>query len=154
MSDKLYIKTITGDIMAQLKPQESGYQSRIRTSIIRLFSWNGAWVGTCALMAFGPRFLWNKDLVFTPLAIGLNVCVGAGLLLANKRYIEELDELQRKIYLNALAITVGVALFIGVPFSVMDKYDVIPFHAQIWHLLVVMGLTFCASCLHGALRYR
>jgi hypothetical protein len=111
-------------------------------------------VGSSALMAFGPNSLWNKALVLTPLAIGLNVCVGVGWILATKEYVAELDELQRKIYLNALAITVGVALIAGVPFSVMDKYALIPFHAHIWHLLMLMSVTFSASFLHGTWRYR
>src|SRR3954454_1708835 len=100
------------NIVTYSKPQESGYQSRIRMNVVQLAVWNGAWLGTSALMAFGPKFLWNQILVFTPLAIGLNLCVGVGLMLANKKYVAELDELQRKIYLNALAITVGVAVIV------------------------------------------
>ena len=95
--------------MNQLKPPENGYQSRIRTSTIRLVCWNGAWVAATALMAFGPKFLWNKALVFTLLAVGLDVAVGVGMILATKKYVAELDELQQKVYLNALGITVGVA---------------------------------------------
>src|SRR5215469_10361209 len=129
-----------GDIMNQLKSRQSGYESRIRTSVIQLFRWCGAWAGTCALMAFGPKFLWNKALVFTVLAIGLNVCVGIGTIVANKKYFEELDELQRKVHLNSLAITVGVAMIVGVPYSVMDSYHVIPFHANVSHLVVLMAL--------------
>jgi hypothetical protein len=140
--------------MTHSKPQESGYQSRIRMGNIRLIIWNGAWAGSCALMKFGPKSLWDKASVLTLLAVGLNLCMGVGLILANKKYIAELDELQRKIYLNALAITVGVALIVGVPFSVMDTYEVIPFHAQIWQLLMLMSLTFIVSFLYGTWRYR
>ena len=51
-------------------------------------SWNGAWVAATALMAFGPKFLWNKALVFTLLAVGLDVAVGVGMILANKKYLD------------------------------------------------------------------
>lgn len=140
--------------MNQARPLESSYQSRIWMRTIRLAYWGGAWVGTCALMQFGPRFLWKKDSLFTLLAAGLNVCVGMGMILTNKNYIAELDELQRKIYLNALAITVGVGLITGVPLQVMDRYDVIPFRAEISHLIMIMGFTFMASVLYGSWRYR
>ena len=130
------------------------YHSRTLKNIIQLVSWAGAWVGTCALMAFGPRLLWNKDLAFTLAAVGLNFCVGVGLMVAHKKYLASLDELQRKIYLNALAITVGIALIVSIPYSVMDQYHVIPFHAEIWHLAMLMSLTFVVSCLHGTWRYR
>ena len=71
MSTSLYIKTMKDDIMNQSIPRESGYQSRTRTNVIRLFYWNGAWGAATALMAFGPKFLWNRALVFTLLAVGL-----------------------------------------------------------------------------------
>jgi hypothetical protein len=140
--------------MNQSKPLEGGYQSRIRTNVIRLFYWNGAWGAATALMALGPRFLWNEALAFTLLAIGLDVAVGVGMILANKRYIAELDELQRKVQLNSMGITLGVALIAGVPLSVMDAYHVIPFHADIAYLLILMSLTFAVSNLYGTWRYR
>jgi hypothetical protein len=140
--------------MGQLKPPEIGYKSRIRTSNWRLFRWTGAWLVTTALMTFGPVFLWNKAMVFTLLAVGLNVGVGVGVILANKNYLAELDELQRKVQLNAMGITLGVAMIVGIPFSVMDMYDVIPFRADIAHLLMFLGLTFLVSFVYGARRYR
>lgn len=140
--------------MTQSKPHDNSYQSRMRTSLLRLASWSGGWLGSCALMRFGPKFLWNDAPVFTSLAVGLNVCVGLGLILANKKYIEELDELQRKIYLNALAITVGVILIVCVPYEVMDTFEMIHLHANVSHLLALMGLTFPLSLFYGTWRYR
>jgi hypothetical protein len=140
--------------MNQPRTLENGYQSRTRKNILQLASWGAAWLATCALMAFGPRFLWNTALVFTLLAVGINFCVGVGLILAHKKYLTSLDELQRKIYLNALAITVGVALIISFPYSVMDQYHVIPFHANLSHLWMLMSLTFVASIFYGTWRYR
>ncbi len=140
--------------MDQLKRPASGYQSRTRKNVIRLFRWNGAWGAATVLMAFGPKFLWHKALVFTLLAVGLDLAVGVGMILANKNYLAELDELQRKVQLNSMGITLGVGLIAGVPLSVMDAYHVIPFHADIAYLLILMCLTFGVSNLYGTRRYR
>jgi hypothetical protein len=140
--------------MNQVKPRENGYQSRTRTNVIRLFRWNGGWGAATALMVFGPKFLWNKALVFTLLAVGLDVAVGVGMILANKKYLAELDELQRKVHLNSMGITLGVGLIAGAPLSVMDAYHVIPFHADIAYLLILMSVTLAASNLYGTWRYR
>ena len=140
--------------MNQLKTAENGYQSRTRTNVMRLFYWNGAWGAATALMALGPKFLWNKALGFTWLAVGLDVAVGVAMILANKRYIAELDELQRKVQLDSMGITLGVALIAGVPLSVMEAYHVLPFHANIAYLLILMSLTFALSNLFGTRRYR
>jgi uncharacterized MnhB-related membrane protein len=140
--------------MNRLNPLERGYESRIRTSTLRLAQWNGLWLVATFLMAFGPKFLWNKASGFTLLAVGLDLAVGVGLIRATKQYILELDELQQKVHLNALGMAVGVGLVVGVPYSVMDAYDVIPFEAEIGHLIMIMGVTFLASYVYGARRYR
>src|SRR5690242_15203619 len=105
-------------------------------------------------MAFGPRFLWNKALGFTLLAVGLDIAAGVGVILANKKYLDELDELQRKVQHNSLAITVGVAMIVGIPYSMMDAYHLLPFHADVSHLVMLMALTFAISNLYGTRRYR
>ena len=69
--------------MNQLKPPERGYQSRIRTSTRQLYRWHGRWAAATLLMAFGPGFLWHKALALTLLAVGLDVAVGVGMILAN-----------------------------------------------------------------------
>jgi hypothetical protein len=86
--------------------------------------------------------------------VGLDIAVGVGMILANKNYLADLDELQRNVQLNSMAITLGVGLVAGVPFSVMDAYHVIPFHADIASLLILMSLTFVVSNLYGTWRYR
>jgi hypothetical protein len=143
-----------GDFMNQLKPPENGYKPRIRKNVIQLFCWTVAWGATCALVAFGPRFLWNKAVVFTLLAIALNLCVGIRTILINKKYLDDLDDLQRKVQLNSFAITVGVAIITAVPYSVMDSYHMIPFHADVAHLVALIGLTYAASNFYGTWRYR
>jgi len=140
--------------MDHQKSPENGYESRTRANVIRLFYWNGAWGAATALMALGPKFLWNKALVFTLLAVGLDVAVGVGMIVANKNYLAKLDDLQRRVQLNSMGITLGVGLIAGVPLSAMDAYHVIPFHADIASLLILMSLTFAMSNLYGTRRYR
>jgi hypothetical protein len=140
--------------MAQESTSENSYRSRIRYNTRRLVQWNAAWVAATALMAFGPKFLWHKSLAFSLLAVGLDLAMGVGMILSTKTYIEELDELQRKVYLNALATTVGVSLIAGIPWSVMDTYHIIPLKANIAYLVILMGLTFFVSIVYSTWRYR
>jgi hypothetical protein len=136
------------------KPQKQGYQSRTLKNVLQLLSWASAWLGTCALMTFGPRFLWNKTLLFTPLAVGLNFCVGVGLILAHKKYLASLDDLQRKVYLDALAITVGVVLIVAIPYAVLDRYNIVHLKNQVSGLMILMSVTFLASFSYSTWRYR
>jgi len=135
------------------QPQESRYQSRMRTSTKRLYRWHGAWAAATLLVAFGTGF-WHRALGLTLLAVGLDVAMGVGMILATKKFIEEIDELQRKIFLNALGIAVGVGLIVGVPWTVMDAYRVIHLHANFGFLVILEGLTFLVTLLYGTWRYR
>lgn len=135
-------------------PRENNYQSRVWTGTLRLLKWGIPWVGTCALVRLGPKLLWDKALGFTLLAVGLNIAVGVGLILAHKKYFAGVDELQQKVLFNALAITVGVAVIIGIPWQVMNAYKVISFRADAAHLIALMSLTYVASVVYGNLRYR
>jgi len=105
-------------------------------------------------MSFGPQFLWDKTSAFTLLAVGLNVCVGVGLIIAHRKYLASLDELQRKVYLDALGITVGVVLIVAVPYAVLDRFNIVHLKAEVSDLLILMTVTFLASLLTGTWRYR
>jgi hypothetical protein len=142
------------DIMNPLRSAGNGYKSRLRTNTLQLFRWTGAWLVTLALMTFGPKFLWNRGLVLTLLALALNVGVGIGMIASNKKFIMEQDELQRAIMLNAMGITLGIGLIAGIPFSVMSAYHVIPFKADSGYLLMLMSLAYVACIAYGHSRYK
>jgi hypothetical protein len=139
--------------MNQLKPPQNPYRSRIWTNNKRLCRWHGAWLAATALMAFGPILLWKAP-VFTLLTVGLDLAAGVGMILATKKYVMELDELHRRVWLNALGITVGVAVSAVPPLAVMGAYHVIPFHPNIAHLVMLMAVTFVVSLVYGMVRYR
>ncbi len=140
--------------MKPSKTLENTYHSRTLKNVLHLAGWAGAWLATCALMAFGPRFLWNQDLPFTLVAVGLNFAIGVGLVLAHKRYLASLDELQRKVYLDALGITVGVILIVSIPYAVLDRYNIVHLNNQVSGLMVLMSVTFLVSLFYGTWRYR
>jgi hypothetical protein len=137
-----------------MKNKESRYESRIRTSTRQLCAWHGGWAAATLLMAFGPGFVWHKALGLTLAAAGLDIAMGVGMILATKKFVSELDELQRKIWFNALAMALGAGLIVGVPWTVMDAYHVVHLHANFGFLVILQGLTFVASLLYGFLRYR
>lgn len=53
------------------------------------------------------------------------------------------------IALNALAITVGVAVIAGIPWQVMDKSHLIPLHADVANLAVLLSVTYVVSVVYG-----
>ena len=121
---------------------------------VRLRYWVIAWVATTAVAAGGPKFIWDFATVPTILGVLMNLGVGFGMILANKRHLNGLDELQQKIQLESMALSLGVGLICGISYSVMDTTRLISFDAEISHLVIFMGLTYLAGIFAGQRRYR
>ena len=127
--------------------------STVRNTVI-LGGWTAAWVLTMALANFGPKFIWASNQAITVLAIAINLAIGLGMILANKRHLRGLDELHQKIQLEAMAMSLGVGLVVGLSYSNLDVTDVIAFDAEISHLVIVMGLTYGLGVMLGIRKYQ
>ena len=75
------------------------------------------------------------------------------MIVANKRHLKGLDEMHQKIQLEAMALSLGVGLVVGLSYSTLDVTDLIAFDAEISHLVILMGLTYGAGVAAGLKRY-
>jgi hypothetical protein len=135
-------------------PDAGEWASRMIRSTLGLAAWTVAWAATLALAAFGPEVLWNHEPAPTLAAIAFNVLVGIGMLLAHKRYLQGLDELQRTIQLQAMAWTLGAGLVGGLAWTLLTRFELVPFEAGIAQLVIFMGAVYVVATIAGSLRYR
>ena len=63
--------------------------------------------------------------MLTLVAIAFNVLAGVGMLLANKRNLQALDELQRTIQLQAMAWSLGAGLVGGVAWTLFPRHGLV-----------------------------
>ena len=140
--------------MDKLKADSNNYPTRIAKSSLHLLRWTTTWVATTALAAFGPRLIWDFATLPTILAILVNLGIGFRLILQIKRYVQALDELGQKIFLDASAITLGVVMVCGVSYELLEDIRLISGEPQISFLIALMSLTFMASHLAGHRKYR
>ncbi|MEL6200590.1 MAG: hypothetical protein AAFR09_10375 [Pseudomonadota bacterium] len=139
--------------MSAADTSPSGFDASNRHHTLRLAQWTGAWLVTVALAVFGARFLWENNATLSVLAIALQAAVGAGMIIANKRHLLNLDELQQRIQLEAMGITLGVTLIAGIAYSSLDIVNVISGDAEISFLVMLMGITYLMSLLVVRRRY-
>ena len=152
MSNLLYIKTKAID-MNDTKPA-SGWQTNVKRQTIRLAYWTLAWLVSMAVATFGPLALWSGNKTVTLIAIGANVVIGFGMIRANKNHLQSLDELQRKISLEAMGLALGVGLVVGLAYSNLDVANIIGFDAEISHLVILVALTYLAAMVRGNRKYQ
>lgn len=121
---------------------------------VNLAVWTLLWVLSLALVTFGAKFIWDFNVTISVILILVNLLIGVGMIIANIRLLQQMDELQRKIQMDAMGITLGVALIAGIGYSALDITNVIQFDAEISHLVFLLGITYLVALLIGNARYK
>jgi peptidoglycan/LPS O-acetylase OafA/YrhL len=103
--------------------------------------WTWSWVATMAFATFGPKFIWEKQIALTAFAIILNLAIGVLMILANRKVFNHYDELERKLHLESLALTMGLTVVVGLTYSLLDQTNLISFDAEIANLVLFVGIT-------------
>ncbi len=138
--------------MNNSKTNSSNWAASIAKNTVLLACWTGAWLVTLALAKFGPLYIWEPSKLLTSLAILINLAVGFGMIMANKRYLQGLDEMQQKIQLNAMALSLGIGLVAGLGYA--NLAILIPFKADISHVIIMMALIYLAGMFAGIRKYQ
>lgn len=133
---------------------DSEWGDKVKRNTLNLGIWTGAWLITMAVASFGPKFIWDGNATISLIAILINTGVGIGMIGANMRHVNGLDDLQKKITLEAMAISLGVAVVGGLSYSVLDITNVIRTNAEISHLVFLIGITHMIALFVGKLRYK
>tara|TARA_R110001592_G_scaffold307299_2_gene580934 strand:- start:469311 stop:469721 length:411 start_codon:yes stop_codon:yes gene_type:complete len=136
-----------------MKNMESSKKEKTPKATVRLAIWTLAWVLSLALSNFGPHFLWESKLLST-VFIGFNFLIGFGMIWANIKHINSLDELQRKINVDAIAFSLGVAIVAGLAYSTLDTANVISGDAEISVLVVIISVSQMIALVVGKMRYK
>ncbi len=134
-------------------PPPNPWATRMIRHTLNLAAWTAAWAASLALAAFGPGSIWDQQSAATALAIAFNVLIGIGMLIANKRHLQALDELQRTIQLQAMAWALGAGLVAGMAWTLLDRYGLIAFDASIAHLVIFMSLVYITGIVVTTKRY-
>jgi hypothetical protein len=125
-----------------------------RRNVKHLAYWTGGWGLTMALPAFGPKFLWDYNPGLSILAIVINAIIGVGMIQMHRKYANGLDEMHRKIFMEAKALALGVGVVGGLSYSMLDAANVISSDAEIGYLVMLMGVTYSIAFIVSSIRYK
>ena len=124
-----------------------------KKNLYNLAIWTWSWVATLALASFGPKYIWDEHSVLTTLAVLVNFVHGILMIIANRRMFNNFDELERKIHLESLALTLGLAVVVGLTYSLLDATNLIAYNAEISNLVIFIGLTYLVLVTVNTKRY-
>jgi hypothetical protein len=139
----------------QAHSETASYPNQNRTSA-RLVIWTLAWLATLAAARFGPQFVWDaqQQPVASWAAVAANVLVGVVWIFAFARFLRALDDLGRKIMLDALAVTLGVGWVVGFGYFVADAADLVAFELNTAIFPALLGIVYLVAFMVGRVRYR
>lgn len=125
-----------------------------KTATRKLATWTFLWTAFQAVIVFGGLLVWPEQGILQQLSVALGLFIGVFMIAANRKHFQSLDELERTIQLEAMALTMGLTLIVGIAYSNLDILNIIPFDAEISYLVLFMGITYAISLGLNTRRYQ
>lgn len=129
-------------------------ESRLNKGTKQIFVWTLAWLLSNALVIFGAKLLWDNQREMTVAAIALNLILGIKLIFVFKNHLKDMDELQRKIHFNAMAISLGSTMIFGNAFGFLAPTGLIENTPSPSNLLIIMGISYIVAVIVNYRRYQ
>lgn len=120
---------------------------------IQLAIWTFSWMITMAIATFGPLYLWDAQTAYSLMAILINLANGIAMIIANRKLFNHYDELEKKLHLESMALTLGLTVIVGLSYSLLDQTNLIASDAEIAILVQFTGLTYYITLLINRKRY-
>ena len=118
-----------------------------------MLGWTIAWVASLAFLTGGENSLWD-NLIFTKIGLLINFAIGIGMIIANKNLFKTYDELQKKIQFEAMAITLGLVVVVGLTYEVSFDFGVINSEPEFEYLMYFIGFSYIVSTIFNSRKYR
>lgn len=120
---------------------------------IRLLLWTLAWSGSMVLVDKAILYSWYSSPAVSVAGVIVNAGLGLGMIWAFLRYLSGIDELQRKIQVDALAIAMGVGLVSSFSYSLLVTAGLVT-DPEVSDIILAMTGTHVAAIPFGQYRYR
>jgi hypothetical protein len=140
--------------MNDIKHDDIDCTQQNKTQLLSLALWTLAWVASTALLRFGAEYIWDYHPAYSISALITHLALGFAMIMVNVKHLVNLDELQRKITMDAMGITLGVGLIAGIAYEQLEDIKLITFEPEISHLIMIMGITYIISILIGNGKYK
>ena len=118
-----------------------------------MLAWCFAWLASLAFLSAGVNYLWDS-LLITKIGLLINLAIGIGMIIAHKNLFKTYDELQKKIQFEAMAITLGLAVVVGLTYEISFDFGVINSEPEFEYLIIFISFSYMASTIINSLRYR
>lgn len=124
----------------------------IKNAIIVNF-WCLAWAVSLGVISYVSEDDWYSATWIKMTGFIIHMIIGVGMIFAFKRFVSKADELERKIQLEALALSVGVTIVFFSSYTILGKSIGMP-DLSAAYLIVAMSLGYAIGLIIGRMRFR
>ena len=129
------------------------YEAQSVKDNLTLVVWIFVWVGTMTLSDKAALHGWWSSQWVTLASIGLNLAMGVGTIAAFLRMLRRMDDLQKKIQLDALSMALGISVVGSAAYSLLVTWGYIV-DEDVSDIFVLMCVSYSAGAIYGTVRYR
>jgi hypothetical protein len=133
--------------------QRSDYDRRAIRDNLALVGWVFVWMASLTISDKAALYGWWSAEWITWLSIAVNFLLGGWLILRFLRLLRGMDDLQRRIQLEALAFAFGISLVGCISYSLLVTWGYIV-DEEVSDIFVLMCVSYSFAAMFGVWRYR
>ncbi|WP_133407837.1 hypothetical protein [Parashewanella tropica] len=114
--------------------------------------WGFAWALSFWLVIAAIDNQWITSTFSIVVALVSNAAIGLTMVVSYKRMLNALDEMEKKIQLDALAISVGMVIIVFAAGSILEKAQLIE-ELKTSYIMITISLSYVVSLIAGRVRY-
>ncbi|MBT4098812.1 MAG: hypothetical protein HOM68_23025 [Gemmatimonadetes bacterium] len=133
--------------------ESNEFEARTVRGAIRFVLWSLAWTGSMVLVDKAVLYGWYTESFYSVIGIVVNALLGLVVVRTFLRHLGDMDEMQRKIQLDALALSMGVGFVGSFTYSLLTTTGFVT-DPEISDIILLMAVTYMASLSFTYLRNR
>ena len=129
-----------------------------KTQMKIMLAWTLAWVVSLGILTANNKLaaensLWD-NIIYTIIGLIINLAIGIGMIIANKNLFKTYDELQKRIQFEAMAITLGLTVVVGLAYEVSFDFGIIGKEPEFEYLMMFISLLYIVANIVNSRRFR
>lgn len=132
---------------------EKSYEARSAKDSIKLVVWMFIWMASLTVSDKAALYGWWESEWVTIFSIFITAMLGLGVLLLFRNMLARMDDLQRKIQLDALAVALGISLVGSAMYSLLVTWGYI-LDEEVSDIFVLMCVSYSAGVIFSVVKYR
>lgn len=133
--------------------QTGTYDKRSIKKNMKMVAWIFIWMVSLIVSDKAALYGWWSAEWITVLSIIINAGFGLGVVYGYRRMLKGMDDLQRKIQLEALSMAFGVSVIGSISYSLLVTWGYI-IDEEVTDIFMLMSISFSASVLLNSWRYK